>query len=346
VAPLAATLLATVAVGVGVALARNGRPRRPSAPAPKPRFALLEGEPLAVGLRRAALEQADLAIAMLAVNGASPDEHAIHETRKAIKRLRAVVRLLRDALGEEAFARENAGLQAVAASLSGARDATVMLNTLDALLERHPRARRRRGVGKLRRRLATHRRGARASAGDPGTRANAAVELRAFRMRAAGWELHERKRMRLVEPGLQRIYAQGRRRGAKLRRRKRRSDAALHDWRKRVKDLRYASEVLQRASVGVKAKRLCRTAARADELGELLGEDHDLALLAVLIGGKRSGAKLPRATRKRLLKLIARRRRALQRRAMRLGERLYKQPPKRFARAARADFERQRQPAS
>ena len=72
VAPLAATLLATVAVGVGVALARNGRPRRPSAPAPKPRFALLEGEPLAVGLRRAALEQADLAIAMLAVNGASP----------------------------------------------------------------------------------------------------------------------------------------------------------------------------------------------------------------------------------------------------------------------------------
>ena len=49
----------------------------------------------------------------------------MHETRKALKRLRALVRLLREELGEQAFERENAALRDVARRLAGARDAEV-----------------------------------------------------------------------------------------------------------------------------------------------------------------------------------------------------------------------------
>ena len=53
------------------------------------------------------------------------------------------------------------------------------------------------------------------------------------------------------------------------------TDAALHEWRKRTKDLRYAMELLQCASPAV-GKSLVK---RADELTDLLGNDHDLAVL-------------------------------------------------------------------
>ena len=48
-------------------------------------------------------------------------------------------------------------------------------------------------------------------------------------------------------------------------------------WRKRVKELRYAAETLDRG--GKRCKPVRRVARRADRLGEMLGEEHDLALL-------------------------------------------------------------------
>jgi hypothetical protein len=76
-------------------------------------------------------------------------------------------------------------------------------------------------------------------------------------------------------------------------------------------------------------------ARRADELGEVLGEEHDLALLAERIEER---ALLTRSSRKALRKLIARRRRRLRRRALREGERLYARRPKRFVREVRAAY--------
>jgi CHAD domain-containing protein len=364
VPPLVATLAATFAVGVGVAIARNGRDRRArTPPPPEPHFALLPDEPLARGMRRIALEQCDLAIALLGGAGGRPDEHAVHETRKALKRLRALVRLLEDDLGEEAYARESAALRDVAARLAGARDAEVMVETVDALVRRHPRRlRRSRGVRRLRKRLAAaHRRARAATLDDTGQLLTALAEMRAFRTRVSGWQLSERKRMRLVEDGVQRIYAGGRKRGRRaVRAKRRRRDAAMHEWRKRVKDLRYVSEALQRREAAARrhapsangrvraapSKRLARTASRADQLGELLGEDHDLALLAQLIRKGRGDARVPRGTRRVLLKLIARRQRRLRRRALLLGERLYRRPPKKFVRRVRAEYARQARPLS
>jgi CHAD domain-containing protein len=340
--PLAATVVATLALGVGVAVARGGRGRAGNGvPARRPRFGLLPDEPLVIGVRRAALEQVDLAIAALQDLAGPPDEHAVHEMRKALKRLRTVVRLLEDELGSIAYERESASLRVLADRLAGARDAQVLLETLDSLVRRHPRTLAgRRGVQRLRAELDEQRRRA-GALDDPLARAQELAELHSLRAHIAAWPLRTHApELGLLEPGLRRIYASGRsRRRRALRAGRRRRDRAMHEWRKRVKDLRYAAELLSPPSpggapAGKRAKRatqrLRRVAARADDLGEVLGEDHDLALLAALIRERRHGAKVGRRSRKALLRAIERRRRRLRARAERLGEPLYERKPKRF----------------
>ena len=255
----------------------------------------------------------------------------MHETRKALKRLRALVRLLADELGEQSFERENGALREVGRRLSGARDAEVMLGTLDALIERQPRKlARSRSVRRLRKALAAeHEQLQRHTLGDPAALAHVLGELHAFRQRASAWSLSQRHGIDLVGGDLRRLYEQGRRRQRRAARAQGKDMHAMHQWRKRVKDLRYAAEMLDRPGL----------ARRADQLGETLGEDHDLAVLAQRIradskranGRQRAG----RRTRRRLLELIAKRRRKLQKRALRDGRRLYRESPKKFLRTAR-----------
>lgn len=338
VAPLTATLAAGVAVGVGVVIARSTRERRPTRlPRRDRRLGLRPGEPPAAGLQRMALGQIDIAIEQLEGTAtASPTAAAksVHETRKALKRLRALLRLLRHELGEDTFAREDAAVRDIARSLSGARDAEVMLATLDSLIKRHPRKlARHKGVRKLRRELSEEQRRMTArTLGDSATRARVIADLGALRSRVSRWS-PPGDGMELVQVGLRGLYAQGRRRFRDAKRRKGKDIQSMHRWRKRVKDLRYVAEMLERDS-RAKGKRravdarLRRVAKRADLLGETLGEDHDLAVLAERV---RSGPKR-RGARKTLLKLIARRRRELRRAALRDGKRLYRRSPREFVR--------------
>jgi len=381
VAPLAATVAATVAVGVGVALARAERERRARSGHRDRdgRFALIEGERLGAGLRRIALGQLDIAIEMLegSKRGLSPEQR-VHEARKALKRLRALLRLVQDELGAATYEREHELVRRCGTQLAKARDAEVLLATLDDLIERKPKQLGARGgVQRLRARLQSERDGAAALAlAGSATHAGVLGDLRAMRVRVSTWELADEAGIAAIEPALRRLYSKGRRR---MRRAKRaRGDRArgrkLHEWRKRVKDLRYAAEVLERAeadkrsskqsdgsaSAGKakkskrrgkrrgKARKQERTGAafvhelskRADDLGELLGEEHDLAVLAerVRAEAKRSdGSRAPGAgARKALLKAIARRRKRLRGRALRDGKRLYARKPKQLLRRVRA----------
>jgi hypothetical protein len=318
-------------------------------------FALLPGERPAQGLQRIALGQLDLALELLEGEidrrGAA---HAVHETRKALKRLRALVRLLAHELPQGAFARENAALREMGRRLAGARDAEVMLSTLEQLLERHPRKLGHRGsVARLRERLAAERDRAASNAllGDAAARREVLEDLRALRSRVLQWRLPERAGMELAAPGLASIYRQGRRRHRRAARGKGDRSRAMHEWRKRVKDLRHAAETLDRSEPGgerarrrggkrarkrKEATRIHRLAQRADALGEMLGEDHDLAVFAERLR-KDPHMQLGRRTRRTLLRLIARRRRQLRRRALREGARIYRRRPKAFlARVRRA----------
>jgi CHAD domain-containing protein len=360
-----------VAVGLGVALAQAERTRRSAKRRRKHerRFRQLPGEPLGEALRRMALGQLDLAIELLGGEqddrgaGARPgkrksakrgkghrgkrhrkdgpdtlDAQAIHDTRKALKRLRALVGLLREELGEQEYKREHKILRDAARRLASARDAEVMVETLDTLIARGPhKLGRRRSIVELRKRLVAERAAAASRAAtDRTTRAQVLDDLRGMRERARWWELPERPGIAIVEHDLRRVYRQGRRRMRRIERTKggkrskggRDQTRATHQWRKRVKDLRYAAEILG----------LRPLARRADTLGELLGEEHDLALLAELLpppGRAPFKGKRGRRARQALLEQIARRRRKLRKRTLREGERLYRRKPQKFTRRAR-----------
>jgi CHAD domain-containing protein len=299
------------------------------------------GEPLGDGLQRMALAQIDLALEALGDgDGSGPGEQGVHDARKAIKRLRALLRLLRDELGERAFARENATLREIASRLSEARDAAVMLATLDALIARHPRRLERRdGVRELRRRLAAeHERQRGQMLADTATRAELLCELQAFRWRVASWSLPESRGLELVSDDLARLYRQGRKRYRRAAHDRGERMITMHQWRKRVKDLRYAIEMLDRPGSEQRLRELSR---RADELGEQLGEDHDLAVFAQrLRAGKQRRHDQTwhcgRRTRTLLTDAIAARRRVLRKRALRQGRRLFRATPKQLVRRVRA----------
>lgn len=323
-----------MAVGVAVAQAERSRRAAKAELGRARRFAQLPGEPLPEALRRMALGQLDLAIELLggeSAGGWALDKEAIHGTRKALKRLRALVRLLRAELGERQYRREHAILRDAARRLAGARDAEVMVGTLDSLLQRHPRKLgRRRQLLELRKRLVAERVAAeRATLNDRTTRGEVLRELSGLRERAQQWDLPERPGIALVERDLRRIYRDGRERKRRVARGKGSGGAhAAHAWRKRVKDLRYAAEILGQRSL----------ARRADKLAELLGEEHDLVVLAGMLpapGRAPFKGKRGKRARKALLARIARRRRRLRKRALREGERLYGSRPKKFVRRIR-----------
>ncbi|HXD53791.1 MAG TPA: CHAD domain-containing protein [Solirubrobacteraceae bacterium] len=315
------------------------RARRRTARGPRDgRLGLGEEERLGPGLERIAVEQADVVLGQMAAAEDGDVRHAVHEARKAIKRLRAIVRLLEGPLGTRAGEREQDALRAAAALLAGARDAEVLLETLEQVVQRGGRRLAGRpGVISLRLQLAAEREAAEQELLAPALRLRVADEMRLFRARAAAWQLGAGDGIEPIEAGLARVYRQGRRRLRRAGRKKGRRMRAMHQWRKRVKDLRYAAEILRRPSPegsgsARAARRLARLAQRADSLGEVLGEEHDLAVLDEWIALHGASAGAGRGTRRRLHREIADRRRRLRRRALREGAELYERPPAAFMR--------------
>ena len=86
------------------------------------------------GLRRVASEQLEDALGGLR----DPEDpvKAVHEARKSVKKSRAALRLARPALPKDTYREEDHALRDAGRSLSGARDADVLLETVDALGER------------------------------------------------------------------------------------------------------------------------------------------------------------------------------------------------------------------
>jgi CHAD domain-containing protein len=63
---------------------------------------------------------------------------AIHESRRTLKRIRAVLRLVRDEIGYSNYYRENILMRDLGRRLSGARDHQVLLRTFSSLEEVYP----------------------------------------------------------------------------------------------------------------------------------------------------------------------------------------------------------------
>lgn len=148
-------------------------------------------------------------------------------------------------------------------------------------------------------------------------------ELEAARTRTARWTA-ETDGFTALEPGLRRIYRSGR--NAMNAAGKEPSTENLHQWRKRVKDLWHAEQILRPAA----PKKMKKLAKRTHELSDLLGDDHDLAELRNYAAAHRQCFD-DRGTQPALMAVIERHRNDLQRRALSLGAKLYRRSPKRFS---------------
>jgi CYTH domain-containing protein/CHAD domain-containing protein len=287
-------------------------------------FRLKLDEPAPAGLQRIAAARARKARRRLdeVEDGGAA---AIHGARKDLKKLRAVLRMVRVELGEKSYRAQNRRYRDAGRLLSDTRDAEVKVETLDDLEERFGEEFPTAATEHWRRDLERERYAAGADpGGELGERIERAVgEIEAGRHEIAHWDLGADS-WKLVEPGLLRAYGAGREELAAVREDP--SADNVHGWRKRAKDLWYQLRILKELWPEV----LGETADQAHDLTDLLGDHHDLAVLAADLEDRDTVE--PEAIRA----LIERRQEELLASAVAIGERLYAEKPKAFGKRLRS----------
>src|SRR5262249_42893810 len=139
--------------------------------------------------------------------------------------------------------------------------------------------------------------------------------IAAVREEADGWDVGKCG-FGVLGPGVKRVYRAGRQ--AFRAARQQPTAERLHEWRKQTKYLRHQLEVLEPIRPAV----LEQLAGQAHERGDLLGDDHDLVVLAEKV--REAGNALA------ILGLIDRRRAQLREEAWPVGFRLFAEKPRVF----------------
>lgn len=255
----------------------------------------------------------DLGRAVRALRSGNRSDPRIHDIRKRLKHCRALLRLLRKSLGDDAYQVENARLRDAARPLMPVRDAAVLVRALDDLC---PRGRDGRTFcssirGALRRESRERREQLNRKALSSSAQLVSGVA----------------RRMRMLPPArltradaaqaVKRVYRSGRR--AMTAAGQQRSRDGLHEWRKQVQYLANQLESL----LPLMHKGLRKIYNTSNRLAGDLGDDHDLALLHDKIIQHRKLDGGVDAEVDALLQQLGRRRAKLQRKAYRRGKRLF-----------------------
>lgn len=248
---------------------------------------------------------------------AAKDPHqAAHGARKCLKRIRALLRLVREPLGNRRFSRENAHYRDAGRALSVLRDGQAVIGAVDALSDRYASSLKGQPFARVKKSLQARRDASvdRASFEALSERLAAhAAELESWRFSHGGFSA--------LRPGLKETYQRGRR--AFEHALSEPSAETLHEWRKQVKYLRHQVAFLE----DLWPEMMATHRHELKTLSDLLGDDHDLAVLAGLLPELDGVGDEDRAL---LRSLIDRRRLELQTDLPALGRKLYGEKPKRF----------------
>jgi CHAD domain-containing protein len=263
-----------------------------------------KGESLATAFGRIAAEEIDLAMAQ---SRRLHRGEAVHNARKALKRLRALLRSLRVAFPKKLFRAENRHIAATCRRISPLRDVHVQLRTLGKLKAAagpagdHIRRQLLRQQSSFIRRI-------------PALRKTVRALLDVSRQSLASWPLRKATAEDLAS-GLKRIYKQGRE--AFKTARKSPTPGHLHAWRKKTKSLGYGLEMIKNLGSGELSKMI----RSSDILTEALGDDQDLFM--VLRALDKEHRSNPASDFDRLANRISLKRAKRQKRAFKLGEKVY-----------------------
>ena len=293
-----------------------------------------DSEPLGDGVKRVAMEQIELA-AVGFFDLESGMGGAVHESRKSIKKVRALLRLVKGELPRRVYDFENESLRDTGRLLAEIRSAQGVLNAAESVqnlysdllafgtfTEMVERLARRRDLTELE------------VDEDPNLLGRVVRSLERAYHRYGSWPTDPEARMvyglgirdtfEAVGPGLRGTYDIGRH--TMVRAYKRGDPGDFHEWRKRVKDLRHQMEFLAPLWPEV----VVGMAMTLNRLGDLLGEDNDLADLLALLRDRPDLCPNPRE--RSLFRALANQRRSeLQLASEILGRRVYAEQPKSVA---------------
>ena len=230
---------------------------------------------------------------------------------------------------ESWFRKENAALRDIGHRLSDLRDATIVLETFDALTDT-PAEQRKLGAIRYTLQAQKEAKEAKLTDGKPLQEAAAALEEVAERVRQ--WPL-DSDGFDAIATGLKTEYRKGRKAMAKAL--KKNDSVLFHEWRKRAKSQLYHIHLLENLetdSVSALEKQL-------HSLETALGDDHNLLVLRQhLDSNPHAGAQ--RKTLRHCIRLIADRENQLRKEAKNLGEIVYAQTPREFVDHLRAEWDK------
>jgi CHAD domain-containing protein len=269
-------------------------------------------------VRRIAGEELDAAVASLKGGRLGRDE-SIHDARKRIKKVRALLRLVREELGGS-FDSNNIRLRDAGRALSQFRDAAVTLETFDALREKCAGEIGKQALPFVRQGLIVHK-----------SRLERPAELERILREAPSELLAVRREMdRLpissdgfsaISPGLRTAFRNGRKAMETARADPRAEH--FHAWRKRVKDHWYHVRLLQ----DLRKDELNNEKDRLKKLEDALGNDHNLEVLRGVVASE-AGLYGSAGDIDLLFRVIESHQKELREESLALGEHVYKERTK------------------
>lgn len=295
-----------------------------------PSFRLLTGEPLGPGLKRLGVGAIDEAIAGF-YEGEELFGEAVHTARKSMKRIRAMLRLIRGEVGEKVYHFENRWMRDTARILSEVRASAVLVNGAEDLRSTYQPLLAPGTFEEVveRLRIRCDRLEERAM-GDPEVVPRVVANLERARGRYESWPTDPdargvygmglRHEYRAIGPGLAATHARGRREMVAAYQVS--APEALHRWRKRVKYLKHQFEIL----TPLWPEMMIGVTITLNRIADLLGQDHDLAELLQLLADRPDICPNP-IERSLLSALAEQRRNDLQTASRILGRRIYAERP-------------------
>ena len=285
-------------------------------------YRLKASESVSKGIKRIAKEQIDKAISDLSATDETSVDEAVHQARKRLKKTRAVVRLVRDRIGKDLYKQKNTRYRNIGRKLANLRDAKVQIGTLDNLTARFGDTVDTEAFTDIRQQLQIDYRREYQRVLDEGIIVSVKNELKDAKMQIDNWKIKS-SGWKAIDKSLKRVYKRGYK-GLDTAMSEPTAEN-LHDWRKRVKYLRYHLSILRPIWSEVMEEWVDRT----HDLSDYLGEDHDLAVLQEFVSNQPERFDRQN-TLESLNALIDLRRQELQPKAIFIGRRIYTEKDKRF----------------
>jgi len=284
-------------------------------------FSLSPDRRLSSEVRRIMLHQLEAATTQLASIGDPESDEAIHDARRRVKKVRAVIRLIRPDF-DKAFRTVDKDLHDVNRLLAPIADGQGIIGTIDALGQRYRKLLPARVVAAIRAGLV-----------ELGTRTDrqavrdhvlqtSAATLRDERRRVKHWQLRT-DGFHTLAPGLEANFRKARE--AMLEAQSRPTVHRYLKWRGLVKNHWFHVRLLESHC----GHRLVADERRLEALDGLLGEYHNLALLREVLDHH---GYVSRAQTARCLRAISAYQRLLRQHAQPLGATIYRETPRGFVR--------------